>query len=283
LRVLVTGAGGMVGSALVTHCRSVGDEVFAYDHQSLDIADHDAVSTVLQFDRPDAVINCAAYTDVDGSESAPEKARAANALGPENLATASRLINAKFITVSTDYVFDGFKDGFYSELDEPNPQSVYGHSKLEGELLSQNANPRTSVVRAAMIFGRGGKNFLSRIVERADRGEPMKAIKDAFGTPTYAVHLASRLRELAQIDASGVFHVVNSGPGVSFEEFTRLALDLAGYEATKIESVSMATLKRPAARPSNSRLRSVRLDEIGLPELPPLERAIREFVAKRGV
>lgn len=279
MKVLVTGAGGMVGRALVAHCSSLGDVVCAYDHAKLDIANTDLVTAVVRKEQPDVVVNCAAYTDVDGSESNPEVARAANALGPENLATGSRLVDAKFITISTDYVFDGFKEGFYTELDEPNPQSVYGHSKLEGEQRSQDAYARTIVVRAAMIFGQGGKNFLSTIVERARRGEALKAINDAFGTPTYAVHLAGRLRELAQLDQSGVVHVVNDGPGVSFEGFARKALDLAGYQDAKLESVSMGTLNRPAARPANSRLQSVRLKELGLAPLPALEEAIREFVS----
>ena len=145
MRVLVTGAGGMVGRALSAHCRSLGDEVLSYDHQALDIADREAVSSVLKRDEPEVVINCAAWTNVDGCESDRERALQANGTGPENLAHLSRQIKSGFITISTDYVFDGTKNDFYTQRDDPNPQSVYAWSKLEGERRSQLAYARTSL------------------------------------------------------------------------------------------------------------------------------------------
>ena len=128
MRVLVTGAGGMVGRALREFCEACGDTVFAYDREALDIANSDAVQEAVRRDKPNAVINCAAWTDVDGCESDVERAFAANARGPENLAAASREANAAYITISTDYVFDGAKDGFYTQEDKPNPLSVYGRA-----------------------------------------------------------------------------------------------------------------------------------------------------------
>ena len=268
----------MVGQALNQYCELAGDEVVTCDHRALDIANGDLVkSTVLSF-RPDAVINCAAWTDVDGCELDPARSLRANADGPENLARASRQAGAGFITISTDYVFDGQKEGFYTQRDDPNPQSVYGRSKLEGERRSQLAYARTIVVRSGFIFGPGGKNFLSTILDRAGRGEPMKAIGNAYGTPTYSRHLAARLRELAQLDLPGVFHVVNAGNGVSYEEFARAALDRGGYEAETLESIDGNTLKRPAPRPTNSRLKCLFSEAVGLPPLPLWEEALQEFV-----
>jgi dTDP-4-dehydrorhamnose reductase len=268
----------MVGSALVSHCQAAGDKVVAHDRQSLDITDPESVMSTLMEGRPEVVINCAAYTDVDGCELNPDRAQAANALGPENLAKASRLIDAGFITISSDYVFDGRKQDFYTQQDRPNPQSVYGRSKLEGEQRAQEAYARTIVVRGALIFGPRGKNFLSTVVDRARRGESLTAINDAFGTPTYTIHLVSRLRELAELKVPGVFHVVNSGPGVSFEGFARKALAQAGLGDTAVRSISMGSLNRPAPRPANSRLRCLLSEQLGLAPMPPLEQAIREFV-----
>ncbi|HVQ37369.1 MAG TPA: NAD(P)-dependent oxidoreductase, partial [Pyrinomonadaceae bacterium] len=212
----MTGLGGMVGQALNQYCESAGDEVFSYDHRALDIANAALVEAAVLGARPDAVINCAAWTDVDGCELDPARASAANADGPENLARASREVGARFVTISTDYVFDGQKEGFYTQRDDPNPQSVYAQSKLEGERRSQLAYARTIVVRTGFVFGPGGRNFLSRIFERAAEGGSIKAVGNAYGTPTYSRHLAPRLRELAQLDLPGVFHVVNAGDGVSF-------------------------------------------------------------------
>lgn len=278
MRVLVTGAKGMVGRAVVARCLRVGDEVLAFDHQSLDIADPASVSKLFERERPEAVINCAAWTDVDGCESDQERAFAVNARGPENLARSSRQVGAVLVTISTDYVFDGTKEGFYTQRDDPSPQSVYGKAKLAGERLAAEASARTVVVRSGWIFGPGGKNFLSTVVNRALKGERLKLIRDSYGTPTYSRDLAARLRELAELDIPGLFHVVNSGHGVSFEEFGRRALLDVPHDPAKMESVSTASLQRPAPRPVNSRLRCVVSEAMGLKPLPPWEEALRDFV-----
>lgn len=268
----------MVGRALRQFCEARGDTVFAYDHAKLDIADAESVSRAVSGDKPDAVINCAAWTNVDGCESDIERAFAANARGPENLARASRDAKAVFVTISTDYVFDGAKEGFYTQEDAPNPQSVYGRAKLEGERLSAAAYDRAIVVRTGYIFGRGGNNFLSTVVERALKGEKLKAITDTYGTPTSGTDLAERLRQLAELNVPGIYHVVNSGPGVSFEEFTRKAVALIGNSEAVVEPISSDTLNRPAPRPRNSRLRCLRSEKIGLAPLPDWETALAEFV-----
>lgn len=279
MRVLITGAGGMVGRAVVEYCRANGDLVFPYDHQSLDISDSDRVLETLHQDQPETVINCAAWTDVDGCELNRDRAFAANAEGPENLARASRELNAGLITISTDYVFDGKKEGFYTQRDQPGPESIYGLSKLEGERRAQLAYARTIVVRTGFVFGPNGTNFLSTIIQRAGRGEKLKAIRDAYGTPSYAPDLARRLRELALMDLPGTFHVVNAGDGVSYEEFARAALDLSGHAATSLESVEMDSLHRPAARPRNSRLKCLLSKAVGLPPLPFWKDSLSEFAA----
>lgn len=279
MKVLVTGAGGMLGRAVVKTCASNGDQVFAHEHLSLDITDEENVRAVFERERPETVINCAAWTDVDGCELQPERALAANARGPQLLAEACRRGRAQLITISTDYVFDGAKDGFYTQRDDAQPISVYGKAKLDGERRAQSACARTIVVRSGWIFGAGGRNFLSRVVELAQGGQSLKAIHDAFGTPTYGVHLAARLRELAALDLPGIYHIVNGGEGASYADFTRAALLAAGEDAARIENVSMDALPRPAPRPRNSRLRCLLSEALKLEPLPHWQEALAEFVA----
>jgi len=183
-----------VGRALAQHCASLGDVVLAYTHQTLDIADQTLLQTIVEKYQPEAIINCAAWTDVDGCELDRPRSFQVNAEGPENLAWASRKVGAAFVTISTDYVFDGRKSGFYSQRDDPNPESVYAMSKLAGERRAQAAYARTVIARTGFVFGPGGKNFLSTVVERGRQGERLQAIADARGTPTYAPDLAKRLR-----------------------------------------------------------------------------------------
>jgi dTDP-4-dehydrorhamnose reductase len=275
---MITGAGGLVGRAVVEHCTDAGDETVSLDHASLDIANRRQVDATFARERPDVVINCAAWTDVDGCELDPERAQTVNALGPEFLALASRRLGIPFITISTDYVFDGEKDGFYTQRDQPNPQSIYAVSKLEGERRAQSAWAQTIVVRSGYIFGSGGTNFLSLVVERARRGERIQAISDAFGTPTYAPDLAGRLRRLAQLEAPGIYHVVNAGEGASFERFARRAVEIAGLDADLVQSISLHALDRTAPRPRNSKLRCLLSQVIGLDPLPSWEDALRNFV-----
>jgi len=278
MKILITGAKGLVGRALVEHCSASGDEVFKYDHHALDIADARAVESEINAQRPDAVINCAAWTDVDGCETNPEKAEQVNSLGPENLARASSNVNAVLITISTDYVFDGEKEGFYTQRDQPRPISVYGRFKLEGERRAQAAHARTIVVRTGYIFGPGGKNFLSNVVSKAQRGEKLKAIRDYWGTPTYGHDLAIRLRELAIVDLPGIYHVVSSGDGASFETFSVEALRLAGLSSDLLEVIDGDSLGRPAPRPRNSRMKCLLSEKIGLQPLPHWQDGLAHFI-----
>lgn len=280
MKVLVTGADGLVGRAVAEHCAAQGDMAAAYNRLALDITDKGAVGAAFKRVSPDVVINCAAWTDVDGCQTDPGRAFEVNAEAVETLAMNSRRHGARFITISTDFVFDGTKGSFYTQRDDPNPVSVYGESKLEGERRAQVACARTIVVRTGWVFGVGGRNFLSTIIERAQRGERLKAINDAYGTPTAAVDLAARLHELARLNLPGVYHVVNSGMGVSYEKFTTAALKVAGCEGVEIESVSMDTLQRPAPRPRDSRLRCLLSEAIGLAELPDWESALSVFAGQ---
>ena len=274
MKILITGANGMVAQATREYCLSVGDDVSAFTREQLDIVDKHSVITLLESERYESVINCAAWTDVDGCETNQEKNYAANALGVENLAIGCRTTGANLVTISTDFVFDGAKSGFYDQRDDPKPISEYGRAKLEGERLAQAALARTIIVRAGWIFGPNGRNFMSKVVEKLLDGEAVKAISDSFGTPTYAPDLAKRLRDLAVLDLPGIYHVANAGEGTSHAGFARAILPDSGL----VEDISSDTLNRPAPRPQNSRLSCLLSEALGLEPLRPWEEALQEFV-----
>ena len=278
MKVIVAGAGGMVGRALVRHCRSRGACVSDLDHAALDITDDSSIESALDRERPDFLFNCAAWTDVDACERDPNHARLANARGPELLAAACRRRNVLLITISTDYVFDGEKDGFYTEHDCPNPISVYGLTKLEGEQAAQTQWARTIIVRSGYLFGTGGTNFLATCLDRLRRGERLRVINDMYGTPTYATHLAARLLDLAERDLPGIYHVANSGDGASFAQFAHEAAEKANLDTSLLTEVSVDSLNLSAPRPRNSRLRGLLSETIGLEPLPHWQEALAEFI-----
>ncbi len=278
MKILITGANGMVARAATEYCRSIDDAVVALTRTELDIAARQAVVECLTKVRPDAVINCAAYTDVDGAESNQEACFAANAIGVENLAIGCGEIGAKLVIISTDYVFDGANPGFYTENDEPNPQGVYAESKYEGEKRAIAAKQSAIVVRSGWIYGSGGTNFLSLMHSLLADGKRIKAIRDAYGTPTFAGDLAKRLRDLAEAGRSGIFHAANSGEGTSYLGFAQEVCRLGGWDEGLIESVENADLKRPAPRPVSSKLASVREAEASLGPMPEWREALSRFL-----
>ena len=280
MKILITGANGMVARATAKYCESIGDEVIALTRQELDIADRTAVLEKFESEKFDAAINCAAFTDVDGSEREVEKCYAANGRGVENLAFAAKEIDCRFVTISTDYVFDGEKSGFYTQRDTPNPHGVYAQSKYLGENLAQRAYARSIIVRSGWIYGDGGTNFLSVMHNLLAEGKTIKAIYDSFGTPTYAGDLARRLRELAELDLPCIFHVTNSGAGTSYAGFAEKVCEIKGFDKNLLERASADSLKRPAPRPRSSKLACLFSERFGLKPLPHWEDALREFLRK---
>ena len=268
----------MVARAAIAHCRKIGDEVVALTRRELDISDKRAVYDSFERENFDAVINCAAFTDVDGAETNQEICYKTNADGVENLALASKNIDASFITISTDYVFDGSNVGFYTQRDTPNPQSVYGKSKLDGEIRARNAYSRSIIVRSGWIFGHGGTNFLSVMHKLFADGKKIKAIEDSYGTPTFADDLAKRLRELIEIDLPCIYHVTNSGEGASYAEFARKVCELKGFNTALPESALADDLKRPAPRPTSSKLACLFSERFGLSPLRNWEQGLEEFL-----
>lgn len=278
MKILITGADGMVARAAVEHCRSIGDDVTALSRADLDITDLGAVFASIGDHKPDAVFNCAAYTNVDGAETDKETCFRVNADGVENLANACKSVNAAFSTISTDYVFDGLKTGFYTQRDTPNPQGVYARSKREGEIRASFAYARSIIIRSGWIYGHSGTNFLSEMSKLLADGKSIQAIEDSYGTPTYANDLAKRLRELAEIDLPCTFHVTNSGNGTSYLGFAEKVCEIGRFDKALIQPASMNDLKRPAPRPANSKMSCLWSEHLGLPALRNWDEALKEFL-----
>lgn len=281
MKVLITGANGMVAKAMIDYCKSIDDEVVGLTRQELDIANAAKIEEICSRENFDAILNCAAYTDVDGAETNQEICFRANSNGVENLAFAAKKFNAAFVTISTDYVFDGAKSDFYTQRDTPNPQGVYAKSKLESETKARNAYARSIVARSGWIFGTGGTNFLSVMHNLLAEGKQIKVISDSYGTPTSAKDLARRLRELAELDLPNVYHVTNAGAGTSFADFAREVCRIKNLDENLIESVSLNDLTRPAPRPKSSKLRCLFSEKFGLAPLKNWKQALEEFLSEK--
>lgn len=278
MKILITGANGMVAQATARHCASIGDETLALTRQELDIADKDAVLEKFRHEKFDGVINCAAYTDVDGSETNVKACFDANVAGVLHLALAAKEIDCAFVTISTDYVFDGANKGFYTQRDTPNPQGIYGQAKLDGEKIAQRTYARSIIVRSGWIYGHGGTNFLSVMHNLLAGGKKIKAIYDSYGTPTFAEDLARRLRELIELDLPCIYHVTNAGEGTSYAGFAEKVCELKGFDKSLLELAPADSLKRPAPRPNSSKLACLFSERFGLEPLRNWEDALQEFL-----
>jgi dTDP-4-dehydrorhamnose reductase len=263
MKVMVTGAGGMLGRDVVLAATNAGHQVFAQARTDLDVADADAVTGRVQRDRPDVVINCAAWTDVDGAEEAEDQAMAVNGTGAGNVAAAAATADAKCVYVSSDYVFDGQKNSPYVEVDEPAPLSAYGRTKLAGEEATAAANRCHFVVRSSWLFGIGGGNFVETMLQlAADHGEVL-VVRDQVGSPTYTWHLASAIVRLIEGTAYGIHHMAAAG-ACSWYDFAREIFDQARVECNVL-SATTDMLARPAPRPAYSALGTQREHPILLP------------------
>src|ERR1700737_2673790 len=271
MRVLITGAGGQLGHDLQVVLRD--EEVDARDHRALDISDEAAVLGVVREIRPQWVINAAAFNDVDRAEIAEAEAFAINARGPANLAGVAAAVNAGLVHISTDYVFDGTKGRAYTEDDRPNPLSVYGRSKYQGEQSVLESTASVCVLRTAWLYGVHGKNFVKAILERAKEGRPLEVVADQVGSPTSTHDLAEAINGLIRTPARGLFHLANAGACSRFE-FAKAIV----RGAVEVRPITSAQAARRAPRPANSSLTSVRWPSLGLPALRPWQVAVDHFL-----
>ncbi len=272
---MITGAAGQLGQALVREAAKQGWEVVPTDVGQMDITDPGAVQQHLARHRPEVVVNAAAATRVDDLEAEPDLALKVNGLGPRNLAVACRQLGVKLIHLSTDYVFDGAKDGLYQEWDATNPLSVYGRSKLLGEELVRQQCPDHFIVRTAWLYGLPGPNFVTAILAKGRMGQVLKVVNDQRGSPTSALALAPQLLALAATEAFGTYHATCQG-AATWYEFALYILGQAGI-TVPVAACTTAEYPLPARRPANAVLENRMLGLSGLDQMPPWQEAFQEF------
>ncbi len=263
MKILITGAGGQLGSALQTTLAN--QEVVALTRAELDVTDFDDVRAAVAAVRPEVVINCAAYTAVDAAESDEAGAFRLNAEAARHLAIATAEHDIALVQVSTDYVFDGAGDRPYVESDATNPQSVYGRSKLAGERFVAENNPRHFIARTAWLYHHqptNAKNFPKTMLAQSHR-ESVRVVNDQLGSPTYAPHLAAAIARLIETEAYGIYHLAGAGQTTWFD-LTRRLYALFGIQ-TVVEPCTTAEFPRPAKRPANSALTTIKEPGILLP------------------
>lgn len=282
MKVLLIGGSGQLGREL--QGRWTLDAVSAPSHEEADIRDTARVVDLLDRQQPDIVVNCAAFHNVDVCESEPANAMAVNALAVDALVAACAERGVDFMTISTDYVFDGEATRPYTEDDCPRPISAYGVSKLAGELLVARRRGKAYVVRTCGVYGlhasRSKGTFVDRVIAQARAGEPIRVVNDVVASPTYAGHLALALRALVETRAYGLYHAANVGP-VSWYDFAAKALELAGI-AHPIEPISASAWKAAARRPAYSALANAKLERLGI-RLPRWDEGVAAYIQDKGL
>ena len=277
MRVAITGAGGMLGHDLASACLDRDHEVYALERANLDITDAEMCDEVVSELRPDAVLNCAAWTDVDGAEADEAGATAVNDTGAANVAAACARHGAKILHVSSDYVFDGSKRRAYVESDMPEAISAYGRSKQAGETSVAVSNPRHLIVRSSWLFGAAGHNFVETMLRLAGEQPEVVVVSDQIGSPTYTRHLAPALALLAESEEWGIHHVAASGR-CSWFDFAQEIFDQTGTEC-RVMATTTDVVGRPAPRPPFSVLGTERE---GAPVLPEWREGLRQYLVEKG-
>ena len=276
MRVLVLGSEGQLGSEL---CRIMDEhDLIPATHGEIDIARLPRLVDFARHVRPDVIINAAGYTDVDGCETNKEMAFLVNAIGARNAAIAARKVEADLIHISTDYVFDGNKEGSYVECDCPLPLNIYGWSKLLGERLVLEQNPRTFILRVAWLYGPAGRNFVKTMLALAKDKEEICVVNDQRGTPTFAGDVARQIKRLLDTESYGLYHCTSQGC-CSWYEFAREIFRLAGIPI-RVMPVTSSEYQRPARRPASSVLDNLMLRAQGLDIMPAWEDSLAAHIGE---
>ncbi len=277
MKLLITGAAGQLGTDLVLSAQKSGHQVIATIHADLDITDKSQVDRVVGEAKADAIIHAAAWTAVDACESDPQRAMSVNRDGTANIVSAARKSGSRVIYISTDYVFDGTKPTPYIESDLPNPQSVYGASKLAGE--QQLDLTTDQIVRISWVCGEHGANMVKTILRLAATNPTLTFVDDQIGSPTFTSDAAPMIIEMATARLAGIWHVTNQG-STSWFGFARDVLTCAGLDADRVIATTTKLLQpaRPAKRPTNSVLENAQMRKANLSLLDdyhiPLQRLV---------
>ena len=275
MKILVTGVGGQLGYDVCKILTARNIEYKGVDLADFDITDRKATHNYIENYHPDTVIHCSAWTAVDKAEDEPEKVEAVNAQGPRNIAEACKAIGAKMLYISTDYVFPGIGEHFYEPQDPTGPLSVYGKTKLDGELAVRELLEHFFIVRISWVFGKNGNNFVKTMLRLAETREEVSVVCDQIGSPTYTADLAPLLCDMIATDSYGIYHATNEGV-CSWAEFAEEIFKVAGKQ---IRVVPIATEQYPtkAIRPKNSRMSKECLDKAGFHRLPHWRDALARY------
>lgn len=279
MKILITGANGMLAKAIEERFKEY--EQVLTDVAELDITNLDAVKNKVKSEKPDMIINCAAYTAVDKAEEQPELAYKINAIGPKNLAISAGENDIKFVHISTDYVFGGDKpvSEDYKEDDAKNPQAVYGTSKLAGEKFIEENCSKFYIFRTAWLYGEG-HNFVRTMIEASKTRDEVTVVNDQHGSPTYAVDLASIIHQaISKNIPYGIYNSTNQGY-TTWYDFTKMIYDLIGIK-TKVIPVTSEQFKSPAKRPKNSQMSKDKLLKYGV-KIPSYEDALKRYLASEN-
>lgn len=294
MKVLVTGTSGQLGYDVVQELLKRGHEVVgadrhegdgSFDHVILDITDAEKVTEMVSEMKPDAIIHCAAWTNVDGAE-APENRDivwAVNVEGTANLVRAAKAVDAKFMYISTDYVFNGEGEEPWTPDDKNYaPVNVYGESKLAGEKEVSSLLEKYFIVRIAWVFGKNGKNFIKTMIEVGKTHEKVRVVDDQIGTPTYTFDLARLLVDMIETDKYGYYHATNEGGYISWADFAEEIYKQAGMPVTVERVTTEEYGESVAKRPFNSRLDKTKLTENGFTPLPDWRTAVGKYLKEMG-
>jgi dTDP-4-dehydrorhamnose reductase len=280
-KLALVGARGMLGTDLLDRVKG-SFTCFPVDIEELDITDREKVLRWIQEIRPEVLINAAAYTDVDGCETQQELAQQVNGEAVGYMAEGCARIGAMMIHVSTDFVFDGSKEGPYTEEDAPNPLSVYGSSKRSGEERIAEHLEQFLIVRTSWLYGVHGSNFVEAILKQAEVKDRLQVVHDQVGSPTYVPDLSQALLNLLAANFMGIVHVSNSG-ACSWFEFARKILELSGKGNVAVDPIPSSKINRPARRPANSVLSCERYFRITGGHVRNWEEGLKDYLRERSL
>jgi dTDP-4-dehydrorhamnose reductase len=275
-KILVTGYNGQLGYDVVKEGKRQDLEIIGTTSSELDITDRSMVSNYINEVKPDVIIHCAAYTAVDNSEDDRKRCWEVNVIGTENLAEAAKVINSKFMYISTDYVYEGVGTVPYKETDQPNPTGYYGLTKYEGEKVVQSLIKDFFIVRISWVFGINGENFIKTMLRLAETRNELNVVGDQYGSPTYTVDLAKLLIEIIQSEKYGIYHASNEG----FCNWADFASEIFKLTDKKVSINSIKTEQYPtrAVRPKNSRMSKQKLVDNGFNPLPSWQDALNRYL-----
>lgn len=281
MKIIVTGANGQLGSDIMNELKKRKHNAIGTDIGEMDITDRDSVEKYIARVAPDAVIHCAAWTDVDRAEleENAEKVRDINVVGTKNIAEICGKIGCKIIYISTDYVFDGVgTEPWKPNCKDFNPLNYYGKTKLEGEEAVVKNAEKFFIVRISWVFGTRGKNFVKTMLTLGTKYKSIRVVNDQIGTPTYTVDLASLLVDMAESEKYGYYHASNEGGYISWYDFAREIFIQAGIDTEVISVTAEEYGNVKAARPQNSRLDKSELKRNGFKSLPDWKDALKRYL-----